>query len=243
MKLIMAAVVTTCAFGVTAGALPDGYVPLEYLRGTGTQYIDSQYRLTSKSRVEIDFTLYDKDDTSAMPFGAGSSNSDDYYFLYISYSLKQWCPVVGDAWSYCSSEKPPLLGDHRFVINDGRKNDLDGIGQQFSFSRSFTAPYNSYIFARNDGPSAARICKMDLRSFDIYEDGELVRSFRPAVRVSDSVQGLWESKTEVFHTNAVPGSFSTPLNFIRVAGYPEEIGVPAPAYGYVYDRIVGEWSV
>ena len=250
MKLIVVAMGFACACAVLADVLPDEYVPIDCLRGTGEQYIDTQYKLTSKSRVVIDFTLYDKTASStaksALPFGAASNNDYDYYFLYIGYTDKRWCPVVGNAWSYHSQNNPPLLGRHRYVINDGGVNELDGVRVPFSFSRDFIAPYNAYIFARNDGQTVAGVCNMSLNAFDIYEDGVLVRSFRPAKKVDGGELGLWELQTGAFHTNIGGGSFSGPLvtnNFIRVVGCPENLGTPVPNYGYVYNRTVGEPAV
>jgi len=238
MKSFIASLVSVFLASAYGGDLPTGYVPLEYLRGTGTQCINTGYYLTDKSRVAIDFTLNDEYGERYVYGFLGAEPA--YHMIKVSYSDNKWtsgCGKKWESWQYFSNGQPGAVGAHRFTINDNGKDDMDGYTKTFTPS-AFKAEYEAYIFAANSsGTITSSKAKMDLRAFDIYESGTLVRSYRPAMRVSDKALGLYESQEGQFYTNAGTGTFATPTNFIRVKGTPDAYGTAAPDYGYVYNRV------
>lgn len=227
--------------GVFAGAIPDEYVPLPFLRGTGTQYVDSEYAPGSSTKVDMRFRL--TKGGAALPFGTTGTDIDGkYYFLYFSASA--WSFYFGrssDVMNWSWTDAPEKLEDNELVANDDGAFTLFGLERRPGKAvTSFTSPDTAYIFARHDKDKAAYVAPMELYGLDIYEDGVLVRSFKPALRKSDGEAGLYETELGKFHENIGTGDFEYD-NFILVDGT-ERCGEPEPGYGYVGGRKIGEAS-
>ena len=70
---------------------------------------------------------------------------------------------------------------------------------------------------------------------EISQNDTLVRSFRPALRKSDSAVGLYDAVNGVFYTSASEDPFvagpEVEGGYIAVAGDPQNYGRPSPSYG------------
>ena len=72
-----------------------------------------------------------------------------------------------------------------------------------------TSPINMNIMANaNSDNSTGRRASVEMQKFKIYEGGELVKYYLPAVN-SSNVAGMYDVMDEAFYTNAGTGTFTT----------------------------------
>lgn len=182
-------------------ALPSGYTPLEYIKASGTQYINTGFLPNQDSTVE---------------FSAVNAAANQYFF-------GAWNVAYNDgAFAFCNDPSNVYIG------YDGQGGGTGGVitgnhviklekniayldGAVFS-SYTYTAfqvNYPLFLFGQNragtffsnaDGGICCEYCK-------IYDNGTLVRYLVPAMRNSDSTIGMYDTVNDVFYTNAGTGTF------------------------------------
>lgn len=203
-------------------ALPSRYTQLRYIQSSGTQWIDTGFVPTAKTKIEFDFEYTDLTAQYSGLFVSGSwfmygINGNHEIYLGTQYA-------IGDT----------ATKDRTLVTIDG-VNKVATIGNKsYSFSEaSFTKPSVTLpIFVLNDGSAKRNYCYMKLYSYKIYDDGTLIRNFVPALRHDSygSLAGLYDLVNNVFYTNAGSGSFSYDLATGAVDGVGASI-IDAASYG------------
>ena len=211
ISMISAALAAGLALSAAA-AKPDRY--LEYIDSTklaSGQWIDTGVYATTKTAVEIDFQLLELWAQST-PFGVGGGSF--YFDLYLNGSNPmQW------AYWYChggwsKGKYTTVAGDatSRIVVKVDGANKLfsltnlttgafvsntmygDGVGVEAGDKTDVTLP----LFGRKTTSDAcASTAKMRCWGCRIWEDGALVRDFRPAL--VNKVAGMWEEKEGRFY--------------------------------------------
>lgn len=203
-------------------ALPSRYTQLRYIQSSGTQWIDTGFVPTAKTKIEFDFEYTNLTAQYSGLFVSGSwfmygINGNHEIYLGTQYA-------IGDT----------ATKDRTLVTIDG-VNKVATIGNKsYSFSEaSFTKPSVTLpIFVLNDGSAKRNYCYMKLYSYKIYDDGTLIRNFVPALRHDSygSLAGLYDLVNNVFYTNAGSGSFSYDLATGAVDGVGASI-IDAASYG------------
>ena len=170
--------------------VPIGYTELEYLKGTGTQYIDTGYVPSSTTSVQIEFSV------------TNASTSEI------------WAIAV-----WASSGFRAGLSSRIFYTDRGfsyepstYSSDTVTIATANSAPSGFSTTLSFYMFAQHESSGAAHINDTKtIYSCKIWSTanctGTLVRDFVPARRDSDSVLGMYDTVTDTFYTNAGTGSF------------------------------------
>ena len=217
-KLACGVVCFAAAAAVFAGTLPAGYAEHEYLESTGTQYIDTDVVITPTMAVEADVQFTDKDTKQQRIFGNshnGTSDPDgdlgtghlnfDIYIQGQGYLASALAEDKGD-WVRTNTTADKNRHTHKLDCTD-RKYYIDGT----AMTTHSTAPTKStngslFIFANNCVSS--NCSKIRFYSCKIYDGGVVVHDYVPARRVSDSAFGLYDTKTDVFLTNAGTGKFN-----------------------------------
>ena len=193
--------------------LPDGYTQLEYIEGTGTQYIDTRYNPNNNTRVLIDLESFATTNRPRMWFGVrkklsggrlglnlGNNSSLDYT-IYGHY---------GTDYSSCTFAFNQSQYNERRTI-DFNKNVLTmSTGHAHTFTaETYQMDIPMYLFGFNDpdwAGGAGGLCEMRLYSCKVYDDGTLVRDYVPAKNGNGAV-GLYDIVNDVFCTNAGTGEF------------------------------------
>lgn len=231
-------------------ALPSGYTQLEYIRSSGTQYIDTGFTPNQNTRVVFDGFISAESGRSAYAFGvrtsgwsnalaAGATSGGVWQCGYAnssnssSVAVGARCVVDVDRGLFKVSQNGTVLYENNFG------------------STSFTAPGNIYLFTLNNNGSIYNSASGQIYSFKIYDNGNLVRDFVPAKRNSDGVAGLYDTANGVFYTNAGSGTFTYPGYVEPVEGHNTLIGGTAYAViggkvmvgGTVYDIALGKTMV
>ena len=194
--------------------LPSAYRQVEWIRSSGTQYVDTGlYLYGAHSKVELDYKYEQTGDpgsTWAWCFGNSSNSTRRFAFLshtgylngrYQNAYGAQWFPASG------SADSRNIDYNRNVAVQDLNIFYLNG-------SQCGTAALSDFVTA-----GTARIfgvggsmTSMTLYSLKIYYDGEPVAHFVPCFRVSDGEIGLYDLVRGSFFANAGTGSFTKGVN-------------------------------
>lgn len=192
--------------------LPEEFQEVEYIRGTGTQYITTDVVLLEHDKIETDVKL---------PFGTyenewlfGSRNGESLTGSY-EYIYKQTDPGVvvyirneGDTTSLGEvplNEKIKITTiDDNITINssngettlttlNGTSGDTVNNLMIFTCNTSPDTTTNTPLIDEDSGPGS-----FELYSFNIYRDDQLIREYVPCYRKSDNKTGLYDLVTDTF---------------------------------------------
>ena len=204
-----------------------GYTQLEYIESTGTQWIDTEYVMTSGhfSTFNGNIMWTQSNGTANFFYGYRSVNSAEYrgnMRTFFVYGQSAGGPAGRLAIRYgvqVDNSSSTISQNKKYNISfDGTNLKVDG--ETFIYlSNTYTpAVYrNMYLFYCNcTGYYSADVAKFSGRIYNwqIFEDGVLVRDFIPAMRNSDGEVGLYDTVSKQFFTNAGTGEF--------IAGLPND---------------------
>ena len=181
--------------------LPPEYQQVEYIEGTGTQYINTNFYDAGKTDYELNFELTTIAHNYQMLLAAKKkyqsfpklfSNQDDITTLRLDTSSTNTITNVSAYTKY----KLEVIGNKAY---------LDGV-EKLSFTRGYnTGQYPIWIFNAPEEPTL--IAAMKLYHLILYDDSVAVRNFIPCYRKSDNEIGLYDTVNDVFYTNAGTGTF------------------------------------
>ena len=196
--------------------LPNEYQEVEWIKGSGTQYIDTGFVATGGMTCEyivshdIDYTTYSVDGgyiigshSNSSPYGRNGS----YYKPYAS----GWELGYGETYN---SYTTPLVYEKKYnvlfsTIIGNAYLKVDGETLLTNTTTQTISNTNVYIFnhyynIRHNGKST--IAKLYYAKV-WNSSNEVVREFIPCYRKSDGVIGLYDLVNNVFYTNAGTGTF------------------------------------
>ena len=181
---------------------------LEYIESSGTQYVDTGFKPTGETTVDITFRSESipAGTSSNHPVYGASSNYNSFAFelwaidggfcVYGSQAFKSQFGLVAGTKYECKQEKNVLQ-----VVN----------GNTITFAKqTFAAPNNMLLFAtwRDSGKVICQSsAQLKIYSCKIYDDGTLVRDYM-AAKLTDGTVGLYDKLSGLLYINAGTGSFS-----------------------------------
>ena len=178
--------------------LPEGYTEVEYLRSSGTQWIDTGYKPNTNIKFEISGTQSNSD--SAL-FGISElffcfDNSNATYYNFFGGSVGSFLIVMKNI--------PVVLtmsASDGIVINGTKYKSLT--------AGPATANYSMALFGRRNNSTGAidKLGNHIIKYAKIYESNILIHNYIPCRRNSDSVLGMYDTVTGNFLTNAGTGTF------------------------------------
>ena len=192
------------ALGVPAPAppLPSGYIRLEYIEGTGTQYIDTGYFPCELTRVVTAITPTSGNTTNGV-FGGRTGKNDSTFSL--------WC-VNGvfrtdfDTNSQHVTTDVRVEAGVRVEVDKDRGTTRLGLKTFTQTGTGFRAANSMHVFAVNPD-SKARYFRGRIETFSIYESGLLEHELVPARRASDGAVGMYDTVGGTFLGNLGSGAF------------------------------------
>ena len=217
--------------------LPSGYTELEYIEGTGTQYIDTGFNPDQDTRVVMDI-VGPAANVSARYF-ASAQNGNVIYQMMSQYGGTQVYDYYGTSAQIVNDI--PTTGR---LILDKNKNVFSAGGVTHSHPlQNFSVGYNLYLFGQNNrgNTDQSRIAQMVLYSCKIYSNGILSRNFIPCKNPNGAV-GLYDIVHGVFYGNIGTGVFTAGPEIIRSdpTVYVKMNGVWRPASD-LYIKFGGSW--
>lgn len=180
--------------------LPDGYIALDYIEVTGTQYIETSSKGTQKTRVKCEF-MHTAISDGAIYGARNTTSSNNFSFRVIQ---GNWQP----AYIQLLNPEPAIPADHNWHMVDHNKQAfyLDGVKiVESTAASSFNTGYNICIgqIKASAGmyPGCARF-----RYFQIYEDDVLTVNLVPCISPSCEI-GMYDKVEGKFYGNAGTGQF------------------------------------
>lgn len=186
--------------------LPSGYTELAYIQSSGTQYINTGLKPNQNTRIVMHVNPISIT-ANAWAFGgrnADGTNGKGVFFSYSSESL--WNAVYYESGS--SSEKSFSGISPTADLNiDYDKNTctINGVSVNFTVN-TFQSNFNLALLACLTGGVTGRL-SAKLYSCQIYDNGTLVRDFKPCISASGEV-GLFDMVNQQFYGNAGAGVFT-----------------------------------
>ena len=205
-------VATLAAAPREAYPVPEGYTALEYVEGTGTQFIDTGFKPTGDTRVTTAVVPASESPSETFGvFGGRSTNSTNTYCLWQFQGNFRT-----DYGASASNEEMNVTASGTITIDKNMgTTTINGVQSAVQRS-SFTSDNTLVLFGVNGGIGStlpgsdtvdARVFKGRMMQTSIYDNGSLVRDLTPARRDSDGAVGMYDTVGGQFYGNSGTGAF------------------------------------
>lgn len=187
-------------------ALPSGYIKLEYIESSGTQYINTGFVPSPDTRAVIDAQITAQSGVSAAYLGERSGSGGTDKTAYELWSMSTGGNVSSDFFGNRVSKTMSTIGIR--VLIDKNKASVTINGNTITNSAAAgTAKLPIFLLASNDKGTAAYGIAAKLYLCRLYDNGTLVRDFVPCKNAS-GVVGMWDDVNSVFYQNSGTGVFT-----------------------------------
>ena len=178
--------------------LPLGYTLLEYIGGTGTQYIETDTKIASTDIIETEFQ-----NSSATGYGAlyGIYNTGESSAFYANQTYYGYDAANNKVNTNVSVDTDWHTAVHNFVAGT---LTLDGNTTSFT-PFEYTNTVNNGILARYYGGSYGYFFKGKIRKFKVVRNGVIISNMVP-VKDSTDTPGMYDLVSDTFFTNAGTGN-------------------------------------
>lgn len=183
-------------------SLPSGYTPLEYIKSSGTQYINTGFNPNQNTRVVVDAKPLSV--TQAKTWCIFGVRTGVFFELYkASLNNMRLTFLYGSTYTQ-GFNSLDYTKRNTFEIN---KNTATVDGTTLTYSvQTFQQTYPLFLLADDNNGKADGIAAAELYSAKVYDNGTLIRDFIPCKNAS-GVIGLWDDVNSVFYKNAGSGTF------------------------------------
>jgi hypothetical protein len=191
-------------------SLPEGYLRLEYIQSSGTQYIDTGFKHNQNTRVVMDAQFTNLSITSPQWLFDGREANGTTGTKGVFYDPRDNINAISSDYGSVSNRYrfTGLNPSDRLSI-DYNKNVLT-INEKIKTytAETFKSNHNLVLFALSNAGSVESYGSARLYSCKIYDNDFLVRNFVPCKNEKDEV-GLYDLVNEIFYANKGTGSFAT----------------------------------
>lgn len=184
---------------------------VDYIESTGTQWIDTGYLLMSeKVQIKTKLSILSYPTTAAVsPFGAETATTYVPMIYYYSPAGNTYVNIGGNA-SIVVGSIPAAGSDVTYELtadNGGFTISTNGTIHSNTYSGSLDKTMRMYIFADNGNGTAFAHATMKLYYFQLYDNGTIVRDFRPCLD-PEGEACLYDKVTKMYFRNSGTGSFT-----------------------------------
>lgn len=199
-------------------ALPEDYYAVEYIEGTGTQYIDTNTKPTNTTKAEVLFELTNYSSSqyilgsretvsSTILFGLnGKAGYTSFNAIFMasktSLGVRQIKKIYKNSLEVEYTEGIGFRG--KFVYNDIDNNKTDISYTEYNVDGITGNNPNIYLFAFNPSNIHEGIKVYNCK---IWNNDVLIRNFIPCYRKSDGEIGMYDIVEDKFYTNSGTGTF------------------------------------
>ena len=189
--------------------LPIGYILLEYIESSGTQYINTGYKMTSNyEELNMKFRFLDKYSSKTLIGTQDSQYSDSTLYSINIYQSELFVANSHSVWSWNAT----VGADYEIDISANGANGsvlVNGTTFSFDIKGNIDKKDNILIFCGEVAgtPNLSQAISARLYFCKIYDNGTLVRNLIPAKNSSGAL-GLYDAVNNVFYTNAGTGTFT-----------------------------------
>ena len=191
---------------------PEGYIGLDFIESTGTQYINTGIKCASN--VTMQANLYNARSASKHFMGARTAYQQNA--LGLSFQVESGSEGYCVAWGSKVLQKllgrslTEGVGDRfhdftfgwRYLIMDGR------FGNSAIADQSFASDLDIYAFTVNNGGTPHnQMSVIRIAGLKMYRNGSLVRDYIPVMPTNSLAPGLYDLQNDVFYGNGGTGQF------------------------------------
>ncbi len=187
--------------------VPRGYTQLEYIEGTGTQWIDTEYYVQENDEIGITGQMTNE---IFLAYGNCWSTSATYFSLRNSgkqASTRFGATSLDSFWLSAPAKPIALYTDFTATNNKKYLTINDDIAYTY-VNPSFYTPTAPTYLLHLTCPSVSTRPGL-IKRWWVMRDGELVRNMIPARRDADGSIGMYDTITQRFYENAGTGAFVT----------------------------------
>jgi hypothetical protein len=191
---------------------PDGYIGLDFIESTGTQYINTGVKCVSN--VTMQAKVYNARPASKHFMGARTAYQQNA--LGLSFQIESGSEGYCIAWGsklvqkLLGPSKVEGVGDrfHEFYFG-GKYRRVDDLFHPEAFSdQNFATDLDVFVFAvNNNGTPHSQTPSIRLSSLKVYKNGSLVRDYIPVMPTNSLAPGLYDLQNNVFYGNVGTGQF------------------------------------
>ncbi|NLT10684.1 MAG: hypothetical protein GXY08_14485 [Ruminococcus sp.] len=189
--------------------LPKEYSRVEYLRSTGTQYINTGLRFdTSDYSYEVDCVL---------------DNENNNQMFGMKYAYDHAVTVWGGKYDICDSsssivETTISAGERCVFTIDKPSKTITAVSGSTVFSHTFTGDFSPgssvypvilFAYWTSWSDTLSGYGKGKIYSFRFFKAGALAIDLVPCIRVTDGKPGMYDFVSGNFFTNSGTGEFLT----------------------------------
>ena len=182
------------------------YQQIEYIEGTGKQYIDTGFIPNSNTTIEM--KLSNDSTTNATLYcarGAKGATDKSYTAFFIngnSLRLDYYDTMYSNCMTITRGNECVYKQDKNLVYVDGQ------LVKTLNES-NFSSEHNMYLMAAHNGEGSgvSHIGNIKLYYCKIWDNGTLVRDFVPYYRESDGAAGLYDLVNGVFYSSNTTTGF------------------------------------
>lgn len=184
---------------------------VDYIESTGTQYIDTGYAFKTKTqKIECELSITASGGYAAC--GSYTANRNGVLYGMILKLSSSEMFMIGQS-KYTASKSFSLNTRYNIILESYNSSYRIKFGNLFDVTGSCNPIYaitaiNHFIFNAN-GSSSINLApaKMKLYSYKMYDNGVLVRDYRP-VKDANGVYCPYDEVEKKYYYNAGTGSFS-----------------------------------
>ena len=193
--------------------LPVGYTEVEYIQNTGTSYLNTNFVPNQDTRVVCDMQNVTASNYPRL-WGAGAWNSATG--LLIDYNPNNFQVSWLGKTSWTDYSAYPTSTSYNRHVYDLNKNyvyiDETLVGSNTYTTRTASDPIGVFTHIGSGRPSSSSYWgqehfKGKMYSFQVYDNGTLVRDLVPCKRDNDNEVGAYDIVNDVFYT--VPTGYTT----------------------------------
>ena len=186
-----------------AVSLPEGYRRLEYVRSTGTQYVDTGLTANNNTAIAVDVHL-NGSENATVPYGVWDSGNPTNAFLFYAMRSSNAANIF-----YGTKRQSNVAGSYftrGILIQNKNVFSFNGTVLGTLETQTFQSSNNMFLFAWNAAGTVADLSTMDIYSCAIHNDNVLARLYTPVLTAGGEI-GLYDSITREFYGNAGTGTF------------------------------------
>lgn len=182
------------------------YEVVEYLEASETQYFDTGFTPNQDTGVKCKFKMLTNDNSNSHLFGSGYSYQENTFECYlwnqqIEFNYNQGYTFAGDVHIGDTIEIDWNKNIIKYRINDDAWNTVT-----MTYG-NFTTPGSMWVFLNNRTQGSTPVSsKSQLIYFEVYDNGELVRNYKPAQSLDGTSLGLYDTVNDTFITNSGTGT-------------------------------------
>lgn len=191
--------------------LPAGYQQVEYIEGTGTQWIDADITFKQNSSFDVRFycTNFPPNVGTARSHVIGLHDGSNRYRLRIINPTVYFLYGNSSAlyWNLSVNVKNKIVDFHYSI--DEFICIIDGTTYTKTPESSYTFVQSNNTIKLFNEPSVngEQIFEGRFYFFKLKEGNTLVRNMIPCYRISDNEIGMYDTVNDVFYTNQGTGTF------------------------------------